>query len=244
MRIPRVHLPVSLAPGAVVALDDNAFNHLVRVLRLKPGAALILFNGAGGEYRARLETVEKRGATARVEVHVAREAESPLSVLLAQGVSKGERMDYTLQKAVELGVTAIQPLLTAHSVVSLDDERWERRRRHWQGVVVGACEQCGRNRLPALYPLRSLGEWLATPPPGLGLMLDPLAEHGLRDLPPPAGRMIMLLVGPEGGLSETEIAAARIAGFRGLRLGPRVMRTETAGVAALAALQALWGDLG
>lgn len=242
MRIPRLHLPVPLTVGATVPLDDNALNHAVRVLRLKPGAALILFNGAGGAVAATLAEVGKRAAWARVTAALPDEVESPLRVALAQGVSRGEKMDYTLQKAVELGVAVIQPLFAERGGVDLAGERLARKIRHWRGIIVGACEQCGRNRLPELRQPLTLAEWLEQPAePDLRLLLDPLAERGLRGLEPPAAT-VTLLIGPEGGLSPMEIAQARKAGFAGVRLGPRVLRTETAGVAALAAVQALWGD--
>lgn len=242
MRIPRLHLPVPLTVGATVPLDDNALNHAVRVLRLKPGAALILFDGAGGAFAATLAEVGKRAAWARVTAALPGEVESPLRVALAQGVSRGEKMDYTLQKAVELGVAVIQPLFTERGRVDLAGERLARKVRHWRGIIVGACEQCGRNRLPELRQPLTLAEWLEQPAePDLRLLLDPLAERGLRGLEPPAAT-VTLLIGPEGGLSPVEIAQARKAGFAGIRLGPRVLRTETAGVAALAAVQALWGD--
>lgn len=244
MRVPRLHLPVSLTVGATISLNEAAFNHAVRVLRLKPGAPLVLFNGAGGEFHAVLEGAKRREATVRIKDFVPRESESPLEVMLVQGVSKGERMDYTLQKAVELGITAILPLLTARSVANLQGERLERRLQHWRGVLIGACEQSGRNRLPLLLRPVGLQSWLQEyHHQGLSLMLDPLAERGLASLAPSIGP-ITLLVGPEGGLTPKEIALAERARFTGIRLGPRIMRTETAAIVALAALQVLWGDLG
>ncbi len=242
MRLPRLYLPVPLRVGATVALDDNAFNHAVRVLRLKPGAALILFNGEGGAFAATLVEVGKRDAWARVTAALPHEVESPLQVVLAQGISRGEKMDYTLQKAVELGVAAIQPVFAERGGIDVTGERLARKVRHWRGIVVGACEQCGRNRLPELREPLTLADWLARPAvPGLRLLLDPAAERGLRGLEPPTDA-VTLLIGPEGGLSPAEIAQARKAGFTSVRLGPRTLRTETAGVAALAAVQALWGD--
>lgn len=242
MRIPRIYLPLPLAVGATVRLDDNAFNHAVRVLRLQPDAALILFNGQGGALTATLAEVSKREAWARLLEFLPGEVESPLRVILGQGISRGDRMDYTLQKAVELGAAALQPLFTERGGVDLSGERLTRKVQHWRSIVIGACEQCGRNRLPKVYDPLRLADWLAQPAEaGLRLLLDPAAETGLRGLEPPAG-LVTLLIGAEGGLSPGEIAQARQAGFIGVRLGPRILRTETAGLAALAALQALWGD--
>lgn len=229
--------------GATVALDEPAFNHAVRVLRLKPGAALALFDGAGSAFAATLAEVGRREAWARVTEALPGEVESPLRVILAQGVARGEKMDYTLQKAVELGVAAIQPLFTERGTAP-GGERLARKIQHWRGILIGACEQCGRNRLPELREPLPLAEWLRRPgEPGSRLLLDPQAERGPRSLDAPADA-VTLLVGPEGGLSAAEVLQARAAGFAGIRLGPRILRTETAGVAALAAVQALWGDWG
>ena len=242
MRIPRLYLPMPLTVGATVTLDDNAFNHAVRVLRLKPGAALVLFNGAGGAFAATLTAVNKREAQAHVTEALPGAVESSLRVLLAQGVSRGDKMDYTLQKAVELGVAVIQPLFTERGGVDLSGDRLARKIQHWRGIIIGACEQCGRNRLPELREPLPLPTWLNQPlEPGWRLLLDPLAERGLRGLERPAGT-VTLLIGSEGGLSPAEIAQAHQAGLTGIRLGPRILRTETAGVAALAGVQALWGD--
>ncbi|NJN45903.1 MAG: 16S rRNA (uracil(1498)-N(3))-methyltransferase [Candidatus Competibacteraceae bacterium] len=245
MRIPRLYFPHPLSSDTSVTLADAAHHYIVRVLRLKPGLPCVLFNGQGGEFQALLETVERRQATVRIGNFIPREAESPLDVLLAQGISKGAAMDYALQKAVELGVNAIQPLLVERSVVNVSDARLTRRMEHWQGVIASACEQCGRNRLPQLLDILPLDAWLTSQrDTGLCLILDPVAQQsGLRHIPSPSGS-ITLLIGPEGGLSPMESAAARAAGFISIRLGPRVLRTETAGVAALTALQVLWGDLG
>ena len=237
MRIPRIFLPIPLAAGTLVTLDGTAANHVTRVLRLKPGAELVLFNGEGGEYPAVLEAT----ATARLGTWRAAECESPLAITLVQGISRAERMDYTIQKSVELGVTRIVPVFAARSVVELRGERLQRRMQHWQGVVIGACEQCGRNRVPALVAALDLSDWLHAPETqSLRLVLNHLATTALNALPRPTA--LTLLIGPEGGLEESELAQAERAGFIGMRLGPRVLRTETAAVAALAALQTLWGD--
>jgi 16S rRNA (uracil1498-N3)-methyltransferase len=245
MRVPRIHLPQSLAPGARLPLDETASGHLLRVLRLKPGAPLIVFNGDGGEYEATLTAVEDRAAVVTLGRFYNTRRESPLAITLAQGISRGERMDYTLQKSVELGVARIVPLETEFSQVKLDGARLERRRQHWAGVIASAGEQCGRTRLPELAAVMPLGRWLDSgADSGLCLVLDPAGDAALSQLSAPPDGRITLLVGPEGGLSDQEVASARRAGYRGLRLGPRILRTETAGIAALAALQTLWGDLG
>jgi 16S rRNA (uracil1498-N3)-methyltransferase len=245
MRIPRIHLRQALAPGTRLPLDDAASGHVLRVLRLKPGAALVIFNGDGGEYEATLTDVENRTAVVTLGRFLDPRRESPLAITLAQGISRGERMDYTLQKSVELGVARIVPLETAFSQVRLDGARLERRRQHWEGVIASAAEQCGRTRLSELAPLTPLGGWLASrDDAGLCLVLDPAGDVTLSQLAAPTNGRINLLAGPEGGLSDQEIAQARRAGYQGLRLGPRILRTETAGIAALAALQTVWGDLG
>jgi 16S rRNA (uracil1498-N3)-methyltransferase len=237
----RIHILEPLTVDARFALPEGAARHVGQVLRMRPGELITLFNGAGGEYDAVIETVEKRAVQVRVESYREVERESPLAMTLAQCVSKGERMDYTIQKAVELGVAAIVPLLSERSVVKLDEERWEKKLEHWRGVVISACEQSGRTRVPHVFPVQKLEAWLATAQ-GPRLVLAPGGHHSLRQLPP--AQAATLLVGPEGGLSDQEIALAVHKGFTAVGLGPRVLRTETAGVAALAALQALWGDLG
>ncbi len=242
MSAARIHFDVPLAADLPLQLPEDAFRHLIQVLRLRAGDRFVAFDGSGGEYAAELVEVHKRSATARLDRHVAVDRESPLDLTLAQCVSKGERMDYTLQKAVELGVTRIVPLLSSRSVVRLDAERMDKKLEHWRGVIISACEQSGRTRVPPLADAVALPSWLdAEAAPGERLTLDPQGRHGLRELPPPRGP-VTLLVGPEGGLSEHELQRAHAAGFTGIRMGPRVLRTETAGVAALAALQALWGD--
>lgn len=241
MRNPRIFHPHTLSPGSVVVLDDSASRHVAKVLRLAAGDVLRLFDGKGGEYPATIAELGKREVTVSVGQYQAVEVESPLVVTLAQGVSKGERMDFTIQKAVELGVQRIVPLETERSVVNLKGERRDRKLAHWQGVIISACEQCGRNSLPELLPMQSLNSWLELPLQGTGLLLDHRAESSISTLDKPDA--FTLLIGPEGGLSETEQARAYAAGCTGLRLGPRVLRTETAALTALAALQSHWGDL-
>lgn len=241
MRIPRIYHPAPLGHDASVLLDDKAANHVARVLRLPVGAPLILFNGEGGEFEAVIDSVDKRHVSVRVGAFHATGREPPLELWLAQGVSRGEKMDYTVQKAVELGVSRIIPLFTERCGVQLSGERLDKRVQHWQAVASGACEQCGRNRVPEIAAPRPLRDWLAETATGLALVLDPQADTTLNALAAPAGP-VTLLVGPEGGLSDEEISLAKHAGYTGLRLGPRILRTETAALAALAALLTRWGD--
>ncbi|WP_273453515.1 16S rRNA (uracil(1498)-N(3))-methyltransferase [Nevskia ramosa] len=238
----RIHIPVPLTVGASLDLPDEAARHVAQVLRMKIGEPLTLFNGNGGEYAATITATGRRDVSVNVESFDPVDRESRLDITLAQCVSKGERMDYTVQKAVELGVTRILPLLSERSVVKLDAERWDKKLEHWRGIAVSACEQSGRTSLPAVLPVQKLDGWLASSDQALRLVLAPTESVSLRSLA--AASNIALLIGPEGGLSDNEIAAARRAGCVGIGLGPRVLRTETAGVAALAALQLLWGDLG
>lgn len=235
----RIFINQPLSVGARLTLPEAAARHLVQVLRHGAGDSFIAFNGMAGEYTARLESVGKREALAHIESFDAVDRESPLQLTLVQCVSKGDRMDYTLQKAVELGVTRIVPLLSERSVVKLDAERWEKKMEHWQGVVISACEQSGRTRVPALDLPQKLLNGLPQSE-GLKLVLAPGRGMSLRRLP--ASKAVTLLVGPEGGLSASEITYAQQQGYTGLTLGPRILRTETAGVAALAALQSHWGD--
>jgi len=240
MRIPRIYHPAPLAAGVTVELAGDAANHIARVLRLSVGAPLVLFNGDGAEYAAVIAALDKRRVATEVTAQHRHDRESPLDLWLAQGISRGERMDYTVQKAVELGVSRIIPLFTERCGVQLAGERLDKRVQHWHAVAVSACGQCGRNRIPVIAAPRALRDWVAEPG-ALKLVLDPDADATLSTLAVPSGP-IMLLIGPEGGLSDDEITLARTAEYVGLRLGPRVLRTETAAVATISALLARWGD--
>lgn len=242
MPVPRFYCPGPLRAGAQATLDERAGHHALRVLRLAAGAPVTLFDGNGGEYGAHIAAAGKGGVTVTVGPRREIERESPLAVVLAQAISAGEKMDFTVQKAVELGVVSIQPLAGARSVVRLDAVRAAKRVAHWQGVVISACEQCGRNRIPPVAPVLPLADWLRRgPPAALRVLLSPGAGRPLRDVPSPSGAVI-LLAGPEGGLSAEEARAAEAAGFLPARLGPRILRTETAALAAMSAMQTLWGD--
>jgi len=241
MSTPRFYLAQPLALGARLNLPPGPARHAARALRLAPGAEIVLFDGRGGEYAARIERIQKEDVAVSVTGFQPVERESALRVLLAQGISSGERMDYTVQKAVELGVDAIQPIAARRSVVKLNGERADRRIAHWQGVVASACEQCGRNRVPPVGPPLGLADWLGRRPAGRLLFLSPLADQRLADLPPPTDADT-LVAGPEGGFEADEIAALHAARATPVRLGARILRTETAALAALAAMQTLWGD--
>lgn len=241
MTFPRFFCPEPLLAGGRLALPENAARHAARVLRLTAGASIALFDGRGGEYAARIASVRKDEVVAEVLDWCDVERESPLPVRLVQALQAGDKMDLTVQKAVELGVAAIQPVASRRSVVRLDGERALRRVEHWRGVAASTCEQCGRNRPPAVAAIEPLDRWLARPAVApLRLMLSPTATRSLGDLPPASA--LDLLIGAEGGLDPREAEMAAAAGFIGVRLGPRVLRTETAGLAALAAIQTLWGD--
>jgi len=240
VRIPRIYQAIPLASGQTLELDAQATVYLAKVLRLRVGDELRVFNGGGGEFAAQVSELGRRAARITLGEAVPGLPESPLELRLLQGVSRGERMDYTVQKAVELGVNRIVPVLAERTTVNLKGERRDRRRAHWQGVVHSACEQSGRNRVPAVAPVTPFAEAIAGAE-GLKLVLHHRAPSDLASLSAPAGP-VTLLIGPEGGLSAGEIDAAEAAGFVPLRLGPRVLRTETAALAALAVLQWQWGD--
>jgi 16S rRNA (uracil1498-N3)-methyltransferase len=245
MRLTRVFVGQKLVSGKGVGIPEQAGLHLTRVLRLDVGAAITLFDGTGGEYAATLERDGKK-VWARVGEFSADERESPLDVTLLQGVARGERMDLIVQKATELGIARIVPVFAERSVVKADAKQRERKRGHWQAVAIAACEQSGRNRVPDVSDPRSLGDAIAALPAESARCL--LSVDGGETLPAFAartrGQPLVLLVGPEGGTADNEDRYARANGFVACRLGPRVLRTETAGLAALATLQAIAGDFG
>lgn len=238
----RFFIDQPLTVGQHIAAPAGLLAHL-KARRVAPGETVTLFNGRGGEYPARVERLDKRSAAVTVEAFVEREAESPLAVTLLQGVSKGERMDFAVQKAVELGVARIVPVLTRHCVVRLDEERGAKRRAHWQKVAISACEQCGRNVVPTIEPPVTLDKALAeTDQTEVRLLLATSGDTNVKTAVGGA-RNVALLVGPEGGLHPDEETMAGEKGFVSLTLGPRTLRTETAAVAALAAIQTIAGDL-
>lgn len=240
MRFTRIFTPQTLSTDTALELEPEPSRHIARVLRMVAGNSLTLFNGSGGEYTAVITQVSKHAVTVQTGARLPGLAESPLEIHLGIGISRGERMDWVMQKATELGVACITPLRTEHCAVKLSAERGEKKLRHWQQVVTSACEQSGRCRIPNVEAIASLTEWVQATQAERRLILDPGAEDSDTG---PAPRSVALLVGPEGGFSSTEIAAAGAAGFTALRLGPRVLRTETAPLAAIALLQGRWGDM-
>ena len=240
---PRFYCPGDLSQGATRDLPQAAAHHAARVLRLNVGDPVVLFNGQGGESSGQVHIITKSRVAVRIGARLAREAESPVAISLVQGLSARERMDFTVQKAVELGVTEIFPVETRRSVMRLAQERAERRVEHWQNLAISACEQCGRNRVPVIHPVSGLADWLGAHPSTqaeLRVILSAGAAMRLRDLSP--ATRVQLLAGPEGGFTAEEVELAQACDFTAVRLGPRILRTETAAIAALAAIHTLWGD--
>ncbi|MCL6263527.1 16S rRNA (uracil(1498)-N(3))-methyltransferase [Craterilacuibacter sp. RT1T] len=239
--MPRFYVDTPLLSDQEFSLPEEVVRH-IQVLRLQAGDSLTLFNGQGGEYPAILLTLGKREARCIIGAHLPTACESPVWLGLAQAISAGDKMEFTLQKGVEMGVSVFQPLSTERSIVRLSGERAQKRIERWQEIVVSACEQCGRNTIPEVRPILTLKEWLAHPPEAdARLILSPLGERKLADLAQ-APQKLWLMAGPEGGFSGQEEQAALASGWTPLRLGPRVLRTETAALAAVAAVQTRWGD--
>jgi len=245
VRLTRVFTDQLLASGSDIRLEPEASRHLLTVLRLGPGDPVCLFNGQGGEYAGILQAGSGRQACVSVGAHHAEDRQSPLAICLAIGISRGERMDLIVQKATELGVATIAPLITERTEVRLRGERIDKKLRHWQQIIISACEQCGRNRLPRLLPLQELDQWLANAPAmpqERRFVLHHRAHRQLRQLAEQSCRSTALLIGPEGGLTDEEIRRAETTGYEALQLGPRILRTETAPLAAISVLQSIWGD--
>ena len=244
MRNSRLYSATPLVANQRITLDAEQSRYLLRALRMQAGDALVIFDGQGGEYPATITGTQKNAVELELGEHDPHSSESPLQVRLVQGVSRGERMDTVVQKATELGVHSIVPVITEYSVVKLDQKRAAKRREHWQKIAQSACEQCGRNVVPTIEPVVTLGDWLGAnlSNDGTRLLLSPTATTTLVDAPVD-GDQLDLLIGPEGGFSPQELDNAQAIGFKAVSMGPRILRTETAAVAALSVCQATWGDL-
>lgn len=240
MRVSRLYINVPMNVGGRMELDDDAAHYVRSVLRLKQDRNIVLFNGQGGEYLGRFSEVSRKHVRVEIESFSPRDVESPLYVNLGMGISRGDRMDWAVQKAVELGVSQLTPLLTERCVTKLNDDKKQQRLQHWQHIVQHAAEQSGRTHLPLVNDIVELSEWL-NQQQGLRVFLDPCAEHTLIDLQP-ENQSVTLLSGPEGGFAEQERQLAKAAGFIPVKMGARILRTETAVLAALTAVQTLWGD--
>ncbi len=243
MRVPRIYHPEKISPARLVTLSEDAAGHVGRVLRMQTGQEIILFDGNGSEYPAELAEISKKAVTAQVGDAVVRDNESPLHLHLGQVISRGDKMEFTIQKSVELGVNTITPLLSERCGVKLDQKRFEKKLQQWQKIVIAACEQCGRNTMPEIRPIMSLADWCSEETDSLKLNLHPRASYSINTLPIP-DKGIRLLIGPEGGLSAEEIQMTKNYQFEEILLGPRVLRTETAALTAITALQVRFGDLG
>ena len=239
----RIFQPYTINQNSLITLDDNAFNHLIRVLRMKTGESITLFDGSNQITPAVIHEVNKKTVIVKTANSVLDNRESPLNIHLGQVISRGDKMEFTIQKSVELGVNTITPLLSERCGVKLDQERLEKKVQQWQKIVISACEQCGRNIIPSINPVMKLETWCANLTDSLKLNLHPKAEQGINQLPND-NKNISLLIGPEGGLSNEEISMTHQYQFTDILLGPRVLRTETAALTAITALQVCFGDLG
>jgi 16S rRNA (uracil1498-N3)-methyltransferase len=243
MRIPRIFIDGELNENTKVALPDSTFQHVCKVLRLKSDHPIRVFNGKGGQFYATLCDVEKRSASIAVAQFEPLNNESPIQVTIGQTLSRGERMDYAIQKSVEAGVYAIQPLFSERCEVKLQENRAEKRQQHWQQVAISAAEQCGRGLVPIVYPPMELVDWLEVCNDMLKLTLHHHSAKPINQFQCPQNNRVCLLIGPEGGLSENEVQLTENKGFNAITLGPRVLRTETAPVVALSVINTLWGDI-
>ncbi len=243
MRIPRVFIDNPIEPGVELTLPKKTSHHIGNVLRMHKGERLHLFNGTGGYFPAEITSVNNRHVMIMPGEYIGDDCESPLKICLGQGISRGQHMDYTIQKAVELGVSTIVPVITQHSNVKLNTDRTEKRMLHWKGIIIHAGEQCGRNLLPELVRPQTLSDWMETDKNPLKIILEPTATSRLSELASKVTN-ISILSGPEGGFSEQEITLAEQNGYIPVKIGPRVLRTETAAVAVISICQVLWGDMG
>lgn len=243
MRIPRVYHPELINNLGTLLLSEDAAGHVARVLRMKVEQQLVLFDGSGHEFPSTISSISKKHVEVEVQERINKDIESPLNLHLGQVVSRGEKMEFTIQKSVELGVNTITPLLSERCGVKLDTKRFEKKLQQWQKIAIAACEQCGRNTVPTIRPIMNLEDWCAEDTQALKLNLHPRAKYSINTLPNNPNK-IRLLIGPEGGLSEEEIVMSRKHQFEETLLGPRVLRTETAALTAIAALQVRFGDLG
>ncbi len=246
--IPRLYCTEVMSADHIIELPININHHAIRVLRLKQNNFVILFNGKGGEFLAQIEHISKLHTTVKIKKYCEIERESPLNIELVQAICANEKMDWIIQKSVELGINRIQPVTTKRSVVRLSPERAIKRLQHWQQVVIAACEQCGRNRIPQVLPLKTLSDWFNNKkinytPHQYNFMLSTTSTESLKNFSSlPTDSIITILVGPEGGLTPEEEATAQFTGFTSLRMGKRILRTESAALATIAAMQMLWGD--
>lgn len=243
MRVPRIYVASPIIVDEDCALPVETAHYIHNVLRMKVGSPVVLFNGDGNDYSGLLNTTTKRAASVFVDSKIGLSVESPLPIHLGQGIAKGDRMDVALQKATELGVSEITPLITERCNVKINAERWEKKHQQWQKIIISACEQSGRNTLPILHPPIELNKWIGQTTQAVRLTLDPHAEQNMGQLPITQQHGVRLLIGPEGGLAETETYNAAQRGFKTVTFGPRVLRTETAALASIAVLQAQYGDL-
>ncbi|MBD1572438.1 16S rRNA (uracil(1498)-N(3))-methyltransferase [Vibrio sp. S17_S38] len=243
MRIPRIYHPETIIGLGELPLSDDASGHIGRVLRMTTGQEVLLFDGSGAEFPATIASVSKKNVTVELHKRIERSVESPLDLHLGQVISRGDKMEFTIQKAVELGVNTITPLISVRCGVKLNSERFDKKLQQWQKIAIAACEQCGRNIVPQIRPLMQLEQWCAEDYDGLKLNLHPRAKYSINTLPEPVNK-VRLLIGPEGGLSDEEIQMTEQYKFEETLLGPRVLRTETAGLSAITALQVRFGDLG
>ncbi|MEZ8825567.1 16S rRNA (uracil(1498)-N(3))-methyltransferase [Vibrio sp. 10N.261.55.A7] len=243
MRTPRIYHSQPISQLGTLNLDDDAAGHIGRALRMKAGQEILLFDGSGAEFPATIQETTKKHVSVNVQERIEQSSESPLDLHLGQVISRGDKMEFTIQKSVELGVNTITPLISERCGVKLDAKRFEKKLAQWQKIAISACEQCGRNTIPVIRPIMQLEQWCAEQTDGLKLNLHPRAKYSINTLPEPINK-VRLLIGPEGGLSSQEIDMTQEYQFEETLLGPRVLRTETAALTAITALQVRFGDLG